>query len=129
VSFESLQAAHDALAAALQAASDGLPAEHSFGVVQELADTIDPPAVVLAPPELDWTDAPIGTGPTSATWTAALVVGADDQRRAVLYRLLPVVTTALDGVADAVMRTGEPGTWQSGSTALPAYLLRVEVAL
>lgn len=129
MSFESLKPVHDELEAALRAAADALPAEDTFRVLGELADDVDPPAVILAPPELDWSDAPIGTGPTLATWTVALVVGATDRTVAELYRLLPVVTNALDGVANAVMRTGEPGTWQSGSTPLPAYLLRVEVAL
>lgn len=128
MSFASVQDAHDTLKAVLEAASAALPDADGFRVVGELADDIDPPAALLAPPQLTW-DGP-GAEPTDATWVVVLVVPASDRSMAELYRLLPFVSEAIDEKTDFVMRTAEPGVWQTGNTgALPCYSLTVEVAL
>lgn len=120
MSYESVQAAHDALLAALRT----VPGVRAYG---ELSASADPPAVYLHPPELTWGGP--SSAPTEAVFSVALVVDADDRTTDRLYRLLPRVSAAIDGVDDVVLRTAEPGAWTAGDTALPCYFFRIEVAL
>ncbi len=129
MTYVSVVAAHDALEAALRAASAALPADERFTVLTELAGQPDPPAAILAPPALRW-DGPTGYGPREASWITYLVVPVGDRFVAELYRLLPTVVNALEGPAtDAVVSSAEPGVYRAGSTELPAYLITAEVAL
>jgi hypothetical protein len=125
--------AHEALAVALEEASAGLASEadagapSQFRVYRELGDLADPPAVYLSPPELTWSL--LGSDPTEAVFSAALVVQADDRAVARLYALVPIVVQALDSVIDANVKTATPGTWEAGNATLPCYFMRIEVAL
>jgi hypothetical protein len=46
-----------------------------------------------------------------------------------LYRLLPEIAAAIDMETDFVVKQAEPGSWQSGNSTLPCFLLTIEVAL
>jgi len=128
MSFTSVQAAHDALEAALLAASASLPADDQFRVHAEVSDSVDPPAAVLSPPLLTW--AGPGLAPTDATWQVAIVAKAGTGRTASdLYRALPTIAEAIDMQTDFVVKQAEPGSWQSGNDTLPCFLLTIEVAL
>lgn len=128
MSFTSVQAAHDALEAALVAASAALPVDDQFAVVAEVSDSVIPPAAVLAPPVLTWSGP--GLSPTDATWTVAVVVaGGKATTTADLYRVLPSIAETIDFETDFVVKQAEPGSWQSGNTTLPCFLLTIEVAL
>lgn len=130
MTYASVQAAHDALTASLEAAAALLPDELRYVVVADLAELTDPPAVALAPPQLRW-DGPIELGPREATWTVVLAVsgGAGRDPVADLFRLLPVVADAIEGTADATVRRAEPGVYRAGATELPAYFVFAELAL
>jgi hypothetical protein len=128
MTYDNVQAAHDALVAALEAAAAPLADDQRFVVVADLGEATDPPAVVLAPPQLRW-QGPIEFGPREATWTAAIVVPAGGDVVGDLFRLLPIVADAIEGTADAVVDRAEPGVYRAGATELPAYFVFAEVAL
>jgi len=96
-------------------------------VSMDTGGTVSPPEAVLHPPTLVW-DAFVST-PTTATFTASLVVAADDRAMERLWDRLPAVTEAVDTVPDAVVVRATPGTFTSGGAQLPAYLLTIEVSL
>jgi hypothetical protein len=126
VTYASVQAAHDALMASLEALNAELADADQFRVVGDLAELTDPPAVALAPPSLsEFTE----SGPRVARWTAAMVVPAGDRVVGELFRLLPQVVSALDGTADAIVIRAESGVYRAGATELPAYFITIEVAL
>lgn len=127
MSFASVQAAHDVLQAALETASAALPVDYQFSVVPELADAIVPPAAVLAPPLLTWSGP--GLAPTDARWIVPVVVAGSGRSVGDLYRLLPEIAAVIDMETDFVVKQAEPGSWQSGNSTLPCFLLTIEVAL
>jgi hypothetical protein len=132
MTYANVQAAHDALMASLEAASEPLAAELRYVVIGDLSELTDPPAVALAPPVLAW-EGPIELGPRLATWSIALVVAGNGttERGSVgdLFAILPAVVDAVDGTADAVVLRAEPGVYRAGATELPAYFITAEVAL
>jgi hypothetical protein len=90
--------------------------------------SLNPPAFYVQPPSLTW-DA-YEDDPTESVFECVLVVAADDRALARLFELLPQVTRALDeSAAEAVVKSAEPGIWRVGTAELPAYFIRVEVAL
>jgi hypothetical protein len=127
MSFASARAAHDALVAALEAASASLSAAERFEVVQELAETLKPPSALLAPPLLTW--AGPGPEPSDATFVVVAVVAASERAQEQLFSLVASAAEAIDQETDLVMRQAEPGTWPTGDSTLPCYTLTVEVAL
>lgn len=128
MTYVSVQAAHDALVASLKAVSASLADDDQFAVVGDLSELIDPPAVALAPPRLTFSG-PLEFGPRDARWSAVMAVPAGDRVVDDLFRLLPHVVGALDGTADAVVTSAEPGVYRAGATELPAYFITIEVAL
>lgn len=113
--------AYKALRKALRA-MDGLR-------VSEPGDTVDPPGVVLMPPELVWE-----TGrpePTSARLLAIVVMPRDERSLERLLDAAPRVAEAIDQApgVDAVVERADPGSYEAGGPELPAYVLTVEVAL
>jgi hypothetical protein len=128
MSFASVQAAQDVLQAVLEAASAALPPADQFRVHAEVSDVVDPPAAVLSPPSLTW--AGPGVAPTDATWSVAVVVAeGKGTTTADLYRVLPQIAEAIDMETDFVVTKAEPGSWFSGNSTLPCFLLTIEVAL
>lgn len=133
MTYDNVQAAHDALMASLEAASVPLADALRYVVVGDLSELTDPPAVALSPPSLTW-DGPFEFGPSAATWVIALVVASGNGTTTLgpvgdLFTLLPVVAQAIDGTADAVVRQAEPGVYRAGASELPAYFITAEVAL
>lgn len=88
---------------------------------------VSPPALAFGPPTFTW--AVPGSIPSAMTLTAALVVAVSDQASARLYALLPQVHEAIETAAGAVIRRATPGSFDTESGALPAYLLEIEVSL
>ncbi len=90
-----------------------------------------PPAAYVGPPSLVWDG--YETHAREATFEVVLVAAARDDAVDVLYGFLPRVSEALDNIdrrkADVVVKSAEPGTWQSGTQTLPCYFIRVEAAL
>lgn len=119
--------------------SGGLPGTHKLlldacrtvsgvRVVDRPGVVLDPPAVYVSPPSLTWEAYELDTA--EAVFEVVLAVAANDRAVEQLYELLPQVTAALDSSeADAVVKTAEPGVWQSGTVGLPCYFIRVEAAI
>lgn len=93
----------------------------------ELGANVDPPAVVLGPPQLTW-DAYVSV-PTSARLVVYLSVALDDRSMDKLLDLLPLVTEAIESVKDCVVTLATPTAYTAGNSDLPAYEITVEVAL
>lgn len=88
---------------------------------------VQPPATLLGPPTFAF-EAYLPE-PTTARLVVALVVKADAQAQRRLLALLPAVTAAIHNDTDAVVTSATPGSWQSGGSELPAYLVEIEVSL
>lgn len=126
MTYASVQAAHDALMASLEDLNESLAKADKLRLVGDLAELADPPAVALAPPTLsEFTEA----GPRVASWSVAMVVPGGARVVDDLFRVLPLVISALDGTADAIVTRAESGVYRAGATELPAYFITIEVAL
>lgn len=89
--------------------------------------TFDPPAVLIAPPALDFT---VGLGgPTNARFIVAVFAAADERALETLWDLVPQVAAAIDHDTDGVVTSALPSAWRTGGTELPCYELIVEVPL
>lgn len=112
------------LAAALQTAEVKAAGVRYY---DDIAGTVDPPGVLIGPPQLEWE-----TGcwePTTARVVVHLAVAMTDRAMDRLLALLPVVTDALNDVPSAAVMSATPGVWNAGGTDLPCYDVLVEVAL
>ena len=86
-----------------------------------------PPAALVFAPELTLA---VGDAATDATFPVLLVVANDESSVDRLAKLIPVVAAAIhEHVEDAVVRSAQPGVYNSGGTSLPCYQLNVEMAL
>lgn len=92
----------------------------------DTGDNLDPPAVLVSPPSLNWDGF---CGPTSATVQVFLVVGQTDRALPQMLRYLPLVSEAVDSVTDAAVRTATPTIFSAGSSELPCYAISVELAI
>lgn len=94
-----------------------------------LDEVVDPPGVVVEPPEL--TPRTACAGYTDAKFTVNIVVAMQDARRVVeaLLALVDAVTVAIEDSTRATVTNGVPGTYTTGGGELPAYQLTVEVPL
>lgn len=88
---------------------------------------LDPPAIVIGPPRLDWeTGSP---EPTTARLLVIVAVTADDRALPRLWALVPQVAAAIEDVVDAVVLSASPGSWMAGGADLPCYEITTEVSL
>jgi hypothetical protein len=113
--------AHDRLCVALEQGAQGVRTLRRPGVAGET------PLAYVQPPTLSWDGFEID--PTEAVFEVILAVAADEKAIERLFDLLPQVTNALDQAEDAVVKSAEPGVWRAGASELPAYFIRVEVAI
>jgi hypothetical protein len=85
------------------------------------------PSVVIGLPAFTWeTGCP---DPTSLRLLLYVVVDESERAAEELWDLVPVVATAVDEHTVAVTIRADPGSYMSGGTPLPAYLLQIEVPL
>lgn len=96
-------------------------------VYDDSGANVDPDAVVLGPPTLEW--AGVCPGPTSARWTVYVVVKASDRALQRLWDLVPAVADAVDAVPDAAVIRADPGVFSAGGVDLPCYQIQVDVSL
>ncbi len=85
------------------------------------------PVVYVPPPSLTWEA--FSGDPTEGVIEVILAVRSDERAIANLFRYLRPVYTALDGAEDSTVLSAEPTLWRAGSVDLPAYTIRVEVAV
>jgi hypothetical protein len=104
---------------------DELP---GLNVTRQLGQTMELPAVVVSLPRLAFEGQNPGE-PTQGTFLLALMAPRDEDVAESLTEWVTKVTEQIDRLDSAVVRNADPGTWPSGGTDLPAYLIEVEVAL
>lgn len=96
-------------------------------VTADLGANLDPPAVILGPPDLAFEA--MSSTPTVAAFPVWVVAGADEDAMPRLWALLPAVAAAVDDLDFAAVTVAIPGAYNSGGSDLPAYELTVEAAL
>jgi len=121
--IEAVTAARDAIADALEMV-DELSGRIHVGAFPQ----VHPPAAVVGPGSFQWEA--YDTDPTAAAISVVIVARADAEAIDTLYRLVPLAADAIhENVVTAVVRTASPLSFLAGGQDLPAYELRVEVAL
>lgn len=95
--------------------------------VYRLGTTVDPPGIVVGPPQLAWEG--YGGGPATATFAVFVMVAMDDKALERLWEYVTPVSEAVESVAAAVVRGADPGVYAAGTTDLPCYTLQVEMSL
>lgn len=118
--MSTIEEASGALAAALRTITE-------LRVYDDPGAVFDPPAALVAPPELTW-DA-YSSDPTGARFVVVVMVAADGQANRRLWDLVPRAAVAIETVEDAAVRQASPGLWTTGSTELPCYQIQIEVSL
>lgn len=118
--MNSIQQARAALAAALDEI-DGLV------VYTRLGDVVDPPAVMVSLPRVEF-NGPPGV-PTDATFTIPVFARMEGDTSDELAHWMPIVADKLENKLGIPVRPAVPGTWPAGGVDLPAYLIEAEVAL
>jgi hypothetical protein len=113
--------------AAAEALETALRTVEGLRVFRDPGGAVDPPAAILGAPALTWETTCLE--PTGAQFMIHVVVVANERALEQLWDLVPVVTTALDGVVDASVIRADPGTYPTGGKELPAYLIQVDVSL
>jgi hypothetical protein len=102
-----------------------------LSVAKRPGQALNPPAAYVGPPSLTWDG--FETHAREGVFEVVLAAPATDRAVEVLYAFLPRVVEALDTIdrdeADVVVKSAEPGVWQSGTISLPCYFIRVEAAL
>lgn len=85
--------------------------------------TINPPAIMIGPPELSWT-VYNGAGPDSAKWLLYLIVAANGYAMAALEPLIGNVAAVLANTpgAPTITDAALPGVWEK----LPCYIIPIE---
>lgn len=113
---------------------DVLDTVEEVRVYREAGTEIDPPAVAIGLPRVEWN---LGNSaePTDATFvigligTASRIPNLNDE----MMGLIPVVMDALLSdprlASQIEPRGASPGTWPNGGVDLPAYLIEIGVAL
>lgn len=117
----------------IKAAADAL--DTALGTVEGLrvytdpSANIDPPGVVIGPPDLYWDY--LDTQPSRALFRLYVVSRADDRMLERLWGFLPDVVEAVASYDRAAVQSGpaNAGVFSSGGTDLPAYIVSVDVAL
>ena len=115
-----VETAHEALSVALETV-EGLRVERDPGAV------LDPPAALVGPPLLTFGGQ--DSDPAHARWVVVVVVNFDDRAFPHLWKLIPLVTAAIESLTDAVVVDASPGTWQNGAISLPCYEISAEMSL
>lgn len=97
-------------------------------VVRDLGEEVEPPAVVVAFPTLEFEG--MCRPPTASKVIVFVVVDKSERAAEQLYQLVPAVCAAIDEhVEGAAVLSAEPGLFPVGSRELPAYGIAVDIDL
>jgi hypothetical protein len=115
-----IQRARSALAQALDEIK-------GLAVYTRLGDVVDPPAVMVSLPRVEF-NGPPGV-PTDATFTLPVFARMEGDTSDDLSHWMPIVVDMIENTLGIPVRSATPGTWPAGGVDLPAYLIEAEVAL
>lgn len=112
------------VANALRDALAGVPGVRAY---TDVGAMVDPPAAVLGPPRLTW-QGPC-SDPIDAMFLVYVVVSADARSLERLWDLTLLVAEAIESVSDAVVRSANPGVFNTAGVDLPCYEISIEVGI
>lgn len=115
-----------AVSEAVQAVLTALRMVDGVRVYETPGATVDPPGVVLGPPELTW--GAQCSGPTEARFLVYVVEDNDEHALERLWDLTPTVAEALDELPNVVVNRALPGSYLNAAE-LPSYEIEIEVSL
>lgn len=98
-------------------------------VVTTVAASVSPPAVVVGPPRLMWSDygSLMCSGqPTTCQWNVYLVVALNQYAIDYLLNQVASITSAIEDLTPAVVLGCGPGFYPSPDGSMPAYIITVQ---
>jgi hypothetical protein len=98
-------------------------------VVTTVAAIVAPPAIVIGPPRLRWSDygSSFSGVPTTAQWNIYLVVAQNQYAIDNLLAQVASITNMIERQTEGVVIGAGPGLYPSPSGALPAYIIVVQM--
>lgn len=117
----------DAAAALRMAAATVVGLRAYEGTPDDPGAVLDPPAVVVGPPELAWRE--VSRDSIDATFTVYLVMPADDRAIERLWDSILDLRVALETVASATVVSAVPEPFLATGLELPAYAIEVRYAI
>lgn len=98
-------------------------------VVTTVAAPVTPPAVVVGPPRLRWSDygSSLSGIPTTAQWNIYLVVAQNQYSIDDLLRDVASITNIIERLTEGVVIGCGPGAYPSPVGSLPAYIIVVQM--
>lgn len=97
-------------------------------VYTETDAALNLPAIVIAPPQLNWTTFN-GVLPDQGTFLVYLMVSANGYSISQLEPLLEQVAAAVADDPDSALTEAVPGSYRNSGAELPAYVLTLEAGL
>jgi hypothetical protein len=116
------------IARASQTLADAISAIPGIRVYTTIAAPVAPPAVVVGPPRLRWSD--YGTfsagQPTTCQWSVYLTVAMHQYSLDVLLGEVAHIVEVIERHTTAVVIAAGPGVYPTPTGGLPAYIIVVQ---
>lgn len=116
------------VARASQRLVESLTAVPGLRVATSIVAPVSPPAVVVGPPRLRWSDyGTFGSGqPSSVQWTVYLVVAMHQYSLDALLADVARIVEVIERDTTAVVLAAGPGIYPNPTGGLPAYVIVVQ---
>lgn len=88
--------------------------------------TANPPQAIVNPPTMEWNS--FCGGPNLLTFKVTLIAKADALSAERLYKFIPLIAAAVNGVEDALVVSAAPGTYGGTGDGFPAYNIDIEMS-
>jgi hypothetical protein len=97
-------------------------------VITTVASAVSPPAIVIGPPRLRWSDygSSFSGQPTTAQWHVYLVVALNQYAIDELLADVAAITDIIERQTEAVVIGCGPGLYPSPQGPLPSYIIVVQ---
>jgi hypothetical protein len=105
-----------------------LSAVDGVQVYTETDAAVNLPAIVIAPPQLNWTRFN-GAGPDQATFLLYVMVTGNGYAIEKLEPLIEQIADALSSDPNSAVTEAVPGSYKNSGADLPAYVLTLEANL